>query len=186
MTGQRASSITASATLPRKNLGTPFLACVLITITSMPSSLAKLTIPAHARSRECRYLLHQTHSFQLPTWYGVQHGAQLLVRSLPQPTHKSPFHRVIRFVCLDDTEDKQSGAELSRQFQPHSKETVSSVKKLVGRRIFLTASLLAVCLTAIIGTCAFRSTVAVVLPSSILPQGVRPLLPMAIKSMPWL
>jgi hypothetical protein len=36
MTGQGASSITASATLPKKNLGTPFLAFVLITIMSMP------------------------------------------------------------------------------------------------------------------------------------------------------
>jgi hypothetical protein len=49
MTGQGASVITRSATLPKKSLGTPFLACVHITIISTPSSRTKLTMPDHGR-----------------------------------------------------------------------------------------------------------------------------------------
>ena len=68
----------------------------------------------------------------------------------------------------------------------HSSATLSAGEKLLGTTIFFTAGFFAACRTVKIGTCDSRKTLVAVLPSSIRPQRLRPLFPIAIRSTSWL
>lgn len=82
--------MTFSATLPRKNLGTPFLACVLVTMMSIPWLRANLVIPDHARGVG-RTFLHEFDALPLRRGDPLNHAVQSLYRRITQPPHKPPL-----------------------------------------------------------------------------------------------